>query len=79
MTGFLSRRLLRTGLRRGLAGSNPWLAIGLLAGVVRFVRHGESRRSRVVFREALQPGDTLRIAALSPASAAPEEPDLPSE
>lgn len=79
MTGFISRRLLRTGLRRGLAGSNPWLAIGLLAGVVRFVRHGESRRSRVVFRQALQPGDTFRIEALSTPSSAPEESDLPSE
>lgn len=63
MLSLISKRLMRTGLRRGLAGSNPWLVVGVTAGMVRLARNAGTRRSRVVFSEHIEPGTTLVITA----------------
>lgn len=57
MLGFLAR----TGLRKGLAGSRPWLAVGIAAGGFRLIGRWAKRQEEVVAREQLEPGQTLVV------------------
>lgn len=79
MLSLMSKRLMRTGLRRGLAGSNPWLVVGVAAGMVRLARRAGTRRSRVVFSEHIEPGATLVITAAIHEDSIPEDPAGSSE
>ena len=61
----LSRRLMRTGLRRGLLeGSGAWLAVGAAAVVIRVARRAMARRPEIVYSERLAPGEGLMIQHL---------------
>ncbi len=60
-------RLVRLGIRYGwrrgiLQGSRPWLIAGGLALGVRVVQKLAGPDERVVYREELQPGESLVIA-----------------
>lgn len=63
------RRLIRTGLRRGLVdGSTPWLLVGVGAGMLALLRKVTHELPETVFREPLGAGEELRIRALDPES-----------
>ena len=62
----LLRSAMRRGFRRGVGeGSGPWLAVGVAALGVRFLRR-MLRSEPIVVREELRPGETLVIAHLAP-------------
>ena len=65
MRGPLLRTLARTGIRRGLAGpgGRGWLAVGLAAGVIQFLRR-KSDEPKVELTEKLEPGQSLIITHL---------------
>jgi hypothetical protein len=55
----LVRRLFRNGIRQGLAqGSSIWLAVALVAGVIRLMTRPEEPR---VIREELRAGETIVV------------------
>ena len=57
------KRLMRTGLRRGLlGGSRPWLVVGAGAAGLRIVRRLTASKPEVVYSEELVPGTTLLIS-----------------
>lgn len=61
----LLRRLFRHGVRRGLSagGSRGWLAVGLAAGTVAFLRR-KVGEPKVQFTEKLKPGQSMTIRHL---------------
>ncbi len=63
--GTLLRTLARTGLRRGLggAGGRAWLAVGLMAGTIQFLRR-KSGEPKVKMTEKLKPGQSVIITHL---------------
>ncbi|MCA1693031.1 MAG: hypothetical protein LC733_12865 [Actinobacteria bacterium] len=60
--GGLLRTLARTGFRRGLAGpgGRGWLAVGLAAGVIQFLRR-KADEPKVSYSEQLEPGQSIVI------------------
>lgn len=54
-------RLRQTSLDRGSAGSGRWLAVFTILWAARFIRSRSTRREETVFRQVLEPGDSLRI------------------
>jgi hypothetical protein len=61
--GALLRRLSRKGLRQGLGGGpggRGWLAIGLAAGAVQYLRR-KSGEPKVSWSTELKPGQTMII------------------
>ena len=69
--GALLRTLARTGFRRGLgaAGGKGWLAVGLMAGTIQFLRR-KSGEPKVELSEKLKPGQTIIITHLTKREAA---------
>lgn len=62
--GALLRTLARTGFRRGIGGGGRgWLAIGLAAGVLQFLRR-KSGEPKFQISEELKPGQTMVIRHL---------------
>ncbi|MFP5319137.1 MAG: hypothetical protein ACLGI2_12710 [Acidimicrobiia bacterium] len=63
--GALLRTLARTGFRRGLggAGGRGWLAVGLAAGILQFLRR-KAGEPKVEMTEELKPGQTVVIRHL---------------
>ena len=64
--GALLRTLARTGFRRGLGGGpggRGWLALGLAAGVLQFLRR-KSGEPKVQISEELKPGQTIVVRHL---------------
>ena len=64
--GALLRTLARTGFRRGLgagAGGRGWLAVGLAAGILQFLRR-KAGEPKVAMTEELKPGQTIVIRHL---------------
>jgi hypothetical protein len=57
----LLRRLSTTGLRRGLAGSRPWIVVGIAAAGVRIIQRMARDGDAVLYRTAIQPGDVFEI------------------
>lgn len=55
------RWLVRTGFRRGLSGSRPWLAVGFGAGALQLLARMARREEKVVYLEELRPGQSLVI------------------
>jgi peptidase E len=65
----LLRRLVRTGLRKGLVeGSRGWLYTGVSAGALVVARRVLASRPEVVYRAELRPGDGLEVRAIPPKS-----------
>ena len=60
--GAVLRALARTGVRRGLgsAGGRGWLAVGLTASIIQFLRR-RSDEPKVSVTEKLEPGQTLIV------------------
>jgi hypothetical protein len=59
-TAFL-QRMMRTGFRRGMAGSRGWLYVGIAAGGVRLLRRIAHDKEEVLYRTAVKPGDVFEI------------------
>jgi hypothetical protein len=65
--GALLRTVVRTGFRRGLGGGpggKGWLALGVAAGVLQFLRR-KTGQPKVQITEDLKPGQTLVIRHLA--------------
>lgn len=60
------RSLSSTGLRRGMAGSNPWIVVGIAATGLRVLRRLARPQPEVLLRTELRPGDAFEIRALRP-------------
>jgi hypothetical protein len=63
--GALLRTLVRTGFRRGLgaAGGKGWLAVGLMAGTIQFLRRKRGE-PKIHLTEKLKPGQSIVITHL---------------
>lgn len=61
----LGRYLLRQGWRRGVqGGSRPWLVAGAAALAVSALHRLSAKAEEVVYRDELQPGQTVVIRHL---------------
>jgi hypothetical protein len=59
----LRRWLTRNALRRGLLdGNRAWMTVGVLVFGARFLRRLAKPTPKLVFRQAIQPGETLIIS-----------------
>ncbi|MEA3076610.1 MAG: hypothetical protein QOF60_1518 [Actinomycetota bacterium] len=58
MTGFLWRTALRRGL---LGGSRPWMTVFAVIGLTRVFKKLSGSEPKTVYREELQPGETILI------------------
>ena len=65
MKGPLLRTIARTGVRRGLAGAGGrgWLAIGLGAATIQFLRR-KREEPKLQITERLEPGQGITITHL---------------
>lgn len=65
----LLRRLFGIGARRGVAGSRAWATLAVVTGALRLVRRMHRAHDEVVWRQALQPGDSFCVSVTAgPAS-----------
>ena len=55
------KSLVRIGFARGVGGSRGWLALGITAGGLQLARRAIKREPDVVYREELEPGQSLVI------------------
>lgn len=60
------RRLVGTGLRRGLGGSRAWMVVGISAAGVRVLRRLASPKPEVLYRTLLRPGDRIEVVTRPP-------------
>jgi hypothetical protein len=66
----LARNLSRLALRKGMkGGSRQWLATGAVLGLASWSkkRH-QQQKDKVLRREVLQPGETITIRVIDPAT-----------
>lgn len=54
-------RFLRFSWRRGRGGSGPWMALAIVATTMRFLRYVSKRKPRVVHKQQLLPGQSVRV------------------
>jgi hypothetical protein len=59
------RLLSRTGLRRGLSGSRPWVVVGVAATGARLLRNLAREQPEVLYRTVLRPGERFEIVTSS--------------
>jgi hypothetical protein len=59
-------RIRRIAFARGLGRSNRWLAVGVAAWGLQFLKRAAAREPKVVYREQLKPGEGLVISHLPP-------------
>lgn len=57
----LLSRLTGTAFRRGLGGSRPWLAIGMVTVGLRALRRLANPKPQVLYRAVLRPGEAYEI------------------
>jgi hypothetical protein len=57
----LLRRLTGSGFRKGMAGSRPWLIVGILAGGVRLLRRLARDDEEILYRTVVKAGDVFEI------------------
>jgi len=57
----LLRRLTSNGLRKGMAGSTPWLIVGTVAGGLRLLQRLARDEEEVLYRTAIKAGDVFEI------------------
>ncbi len=62
----LLRRFTSNGLRKGLAGSRPWLILGIVAAGARMIRHIARDEHDVLYRTAIRSGDVFEIVTRPP-------------
>ncbi len=63
---YYSKRLRSTAWRRGLGGSQPYLALAITITGVRFLRRLSNPKPEVVYRHKLAPGEVWEIRASAP-------------
>ena len=61
LSEFRLGRLLKASWRRGRNGSGVWFGLATVLTTLRFMRHLSRKKQRAVFRQELQPGESLRI------------------
>jgi hypothetical protein len=61
MIASLLRRLTSNGLRKGVAGSTPWLLVGIVAGGLRMLRHLARDDEELLYRTVVKPGDVFEV------------------
>jgi hypothetical protein len=59
----LLRRLIRTGFRRGMSGSQAWLVLAASALGVRLLRKLANPEPELVYRTEVHTGDRFQISA----------------
>lgn len=59
----LLRRLMRSGFRRGMSGSQAWLVLGISAFGIRTLRKLARPAPKVVYRTEVRPGDRFEIGS----------------
>jgi hypothetical protein len=59
----LLRRLVRTGFRRGMSGSQAWLVLAISALGLRALRRLSRSAPEVVYRTELRAGDRFEIGS----------------
>jgi hypothetical protein len=57
----LLRRLVGSGLRRGMSGSTPWMIVGIIAGGLRILGRIARDDDAVVYRTVIKAGDVFEI------------------
>jgi hypothetical protein len=57
----LLQRLMRTGGRRALSGSQTWTIVAIIAGTLRVVRWMSRPKPDVLWRQKLKPGDRFEV------------------
>lgn len=63
---WLSRRLLRAGLRRGvLEGSRGWLYVGIAVAAIRVAKRVLGEPPETVFEHELKPGEGIQIRTIT--------------
>lgn len=59
----LLRRLMRTGFRRGMSGSQGWLVLAISALGIRAIRRMARSEPEVLYRTEVHPGDRFEIGS----------------
>ena len=59
----LLRRLTTNGFRKGMAGSTPWLVVGLVAGGLRVLHRVARDDEEVLYRTVVKAGDMFEVVA----------------
>jgi hypothetical protein len=59
----LLRRLMRSGFRRGMSGSQAWLVLGISAFGLRTLRKLARPAPEVLYRTEVRPGDRFEIGS----------------
>ncbi len=54
-------RLMKTGTRKGLQGSQPWMIVGIAAATVRVLRRLANPKPETLWRQSLKPGDRFEV------------------
>jgi hypothetical protein len=60
------RRAVTAGMRRGMAGSQGWLAVAIVAGGLRVLVKLAGRDAEILYRTVVQPGDQFEIVTAAP-------------
>jgi hypothetical protein len=66
MVEMLLRRCTTMGIRKGLGGSRPWLAAGIVAIGIRVLRRLANPPEEVLYRTEVKPGDVFEITPRAP-------------
>lgn len=69
MFGELLRWVSTSGLRRGIAGSRPWVVVAIVAIGARAIGRLAREPEPVLYRTVIRPGDVLRVTAGRPGDA----------
>lgn len=59
-------RVRRFAMARGLGRSNAWLAVGVSAWALQYLKRLATKEPKVVFSQKLKPGERLVISHLPP-------------
>jgi hypothetical protein len=59
----LLRRLTTNGFRKGMAGSTPWLVVGLVAAGLRVLHRVARDDEEVLYRTVVRAGDVFEVVA----------------
>jgi len=57
------RRLTNNGFRKGMAGSTPWLIVGILAAGIRVLQRIARDGDEILYRTVVESGDVFEVVA----------------
>ncbi|MDP6862396.1 MAG: hypothetical protein QGH80_01790 [Acidimicrobiales bacterium] len=61
ISGIGSSRFVKASWQRGRRGNGLWMAVAIIAGTMRALRHLSKRKPRTVHKRELMPGESVRI------------------